>query len=569
MTSTRPRLAPATLVWLLPVLGALLVAAAGALEVASGRFGGLRPPGVVVGLALVIAAVLAYRWRQRRTPLWVVAGCVLVAAVVASWYALVHLPAPGPARAADAGTMVLPWCAGLAVTGVVLVVVAGLLPADPDDAWYPAPVLCSMLAVAAVALAVAVVAGVVVVPARVTAANTSATTTSAPAPRIGPPRLTGEVAWRGLPFAGATVAGSAVLSDHGIGVVDPRTGALRWRYQRWDYLYAGSVLVEANAATSPDGRLIAVQPERDGDPSPRLQVFDAVTGRLRHSAASPRGKLLTLTAQHLVVLRSDTRTLEGGVLTAYTVAGERAWSTRLGRGCDSVASSDARTMVLGCAGDVTALDPRTGRTRWTLHSDGEALDAVPAPGGAAHLLIRATGEQRQFLRYFAVRRDDGRTAWTVPNPRGWPPLPRHVDETLGHPTGRCAAAAAGRAFVLVALCRPASGRHEPETVDLAVLRARDGRRVLHHAVPNVKVATEQPLDFPLTAAALDDGRLVFEYAGTGFPSACRLVVVERDHRDVREVSHTGLSVPGCAHELRPTPGQLVQLRGLDQAVALA
>lgn len=308
MTSTRPRLAAATFAWLLPVLGALLVAAAGALEVALGRIGDLRPVGVVVGLVVVVAAVLAYRWRRHRVRSWVLAGCVLVAAAAALWYALVHLPAPGPTRAADAGTAVLPWCAALAVVGMASVVLGGVLPADPDDAWYQIPGRCTGLAVASVALAVAVavVVGVVVVPARVVAANTSATTTTTPLRRIDPPRLTGKVAWHGLPYAGDTVAGAVARSQHGIGVVDPHTGALRWRYQRWDYTYNGPMLLYASTVTSPDGRLIAVQPDTDGDPRTQLQVFDAATGRLRHSSASPRGDLVTITAAHLVVLRSDT-----------------------------------------------------------------------------------------------------------------------------------------------------------------------------------------------------------------------------------------------------------------------
>lgn len=571
MTSTRPRLAAATFAWLLPVLGALLVAAGGALEITSGRIGDARPAGVGVGLAVVAAAVLAYRWRRHRLRLWVLAGCVLVAAAVALWYVLARLPAPGPTRAADAGTAVLPWCAVLALVGMATVVAGGVLPVDPDDAWYQAPGRCAVLAVVSVALAVAVVvvAAVVVVPARVVAANTSAVTASGPPPRIDPPRLTGKVAWRGLPYAGDTVAGTLVRSRHGIGVVDARNGALRWRYQRWDYTYDGPLLTSASTVTSPDGRLVAVQPDPGGDAPTQLQVFDAATGRLRHSAASPRGDLVTVTAGQLVVLRSDTRSLAGGVLTAYTVAGERVWSTRLDHGCDAVASPGTSTMVLNCGGAVIALDPRTGKIRWELRSDGEALDAVPAPTGARHLLVGVTGDGRQFLRYFAVDRADGRTAWKVPNPNGWPPLPEHVEQTLGHPTGRCASAASGTAYVLVAMCRPAPGRHEPDTVDLTLLRARDGHPVLRHVLHGVEVTTEQPSNFPLAAAALTDGRLVLEYSQRGRRDLCRLVVVERNHRDVRELSHTGLTVPRCARGLRPGHGLLVQLPGLGPAVALA
>jgi outer membrane protein assembly factor BamB len=161
-----------------------------------------------------------------------------------------------------------------------------------------------------------------------------------------------------------------VVSGRGIDVRDARTGEARWHYNRTDWAVRGW------AATR--DHLVAYL-ERAGHGEDRLVVgFDAASGRLLWRArgdapAVTERSTLRWPAGSDVVLTTDGghRTLRGRSATT----GKRLWTTAVPRGCElseaaahgSGGSETLAVLTLACdgRGRVLAVDPATGRTRWS------------------------------------------------------------------------------------------------------------------------------------------------------------------------------------------------------------
>lgn len=191
-----------------------------------------------------------------------------------------------------------------------------------------------------------------------------------------------------------------VASGRGLQLRDGRTGAERWHYFRRDWTLLGW------AAT---GDHVIAYLERMGGRRDSMMIgFDAGTGRLRwrRSGAAPAaiaGTTLRWPAGAGVVLGTtdDRAALQGR--SAGT--GEVRWSAPLPQGCRAPASGryasdgDAQmsVLVLDCGVEpagtgsarprrmyrIIAVDPSTGRTRWSRAATAPGMPEVAVRGGHA------------------------------------------------------------------------------------------------------------------------------------------------------------------------------------------
>ncbi|GAA2085158.1 hypothetical protein GCM10009780_24940 [Actinomadura alba] len=257
--------------------------------------------------------------------------------------------------------------------------------------------------------------------------------------------------------AHAVVRGQVVVaSGRGLDVRDARTGAARWHYNRSDWTLLGW------AAT---GDHLLAYLERAGHRGDRLIIgFDAVSGRLLWRAAGEAPAALERSSLRWpagsgVVLTTDAgRTSLRG---RSTTTGKRLWTTNLPRGCElpdatahgSGGSETLSVLSLDCGrhGRVLAVDPASGRTRWskvlrpaeppavtvdgdvTVVFDGDSLRAfgrdgkeiavrvgddlcgamcpVVLSGDRLVIVYRTGGEGDAEHRMEAIDVPSGRTAW--------------------------------------------------------------------------------------------------------------------------------------------------------------
>ncbi|MCW2898062.1 MAG: hypothetical protein JWO67_327 [Streptosporangiaceae bacterium] len=196
-----------------------------------------------------------------------------------------------------------------------------------------------------------------------------------------------------------------VVSGRGLDVRDARTGEARWHYNRGDWNLLGW------AATR--NHLIAYL-ERAGHGQDRQVVgFDAASGRLlwRADGDSPavteRSTLRWPAGSDVVLTTDDGHRMLRGRAAA---TGRRLWTVPLPRGCElpeaaahrSGGSETLAVLSLDCGslGRVIAIDPATGRTRWTRSLGSQEPPAVAVDGdvttvfdGTALRLYRPGGQE--------------------------------------------------------------------------------------------------------------------------------------------------------------------------------
>lgn len=249
------------------------------------------------------------------------------------------------------------------------------------------------------------------------------TVTHAPRPALadlGPPAAPVTTSWQlstpvgdsDLPaydrVAYAIVEGQlVVVSGQGLDVRDARTGQERWHYRRARW----SVLGWAHT-----GSYLVLYLERTGHRGNRLMVgLDAVSGTLLWRqrgdvpAATDRTSLRWPASGGVVFVTGDGRHMLYG-RSART--GRRVWSKRLAHGCllpeavpyaaDGSETVAAFSVDCGARDRVLAVDPRSGRTLFTVFTKNTAHSAVTVGGdvtavfdGASLQAFDRTG--RRFL----------------------------------------------------------------------------------------------------------------------------------------------------------------------------
>ena len=183
--------------------------------------------------------------------------------------------------------------------------------------------------------------------------------------------------------------------------LDPDTGDERWRFRPDSAFGApiGGRHYRATPALLAGGRVAAV------DDKGSLAVLDVQTGRLiwTREIGAPVVADLAATPERLLVPTTD------GRLLAFDAQGEMAWHYAAAPLVKLTAAGVGAGIVVvgGTDGVLRALDPETGRVRWTFATDG-ALTAAPAVSGGPDPVV-FVGSMDQ--RVVGLQADTGRMVW--------------------------------------------------------------------------------------------------------------------------------------------------------------
>lgn len=585
----RARLAGPLLVRSMHAFAIWLVLGAGGLVIAAGSIEGYHRGSIGLGVALALSGPIVLVSRAVRARVVVLCLTVL-GAVIAGWYVLTHNALPGtgtpaiPVTTAMLSSLALAVVAmaiavaagprgrgflrsGVGYGGLVLAVVVGgyatwrgstnwaffalgILAVD-TVAWTAAgsgPRLATArglrrasttTAGIAAAIAVTVLVGTVLVPVQASAWARRAGSAGLAPTRPFPPRLTGHVAWQGHYVAdsraGAVVLFSGGDNDDGIGIVDPRTGRLRWRHMDADQ----DALYE-NVVVSPDGHWLAAKVDSKG--VERIRFFDAATGWLLNertdrcidSSCDARDTLLAVGMDRSIVLSDyDGIASRPTRLVGEGQDGRRRWSRTLGTSCDATVVVDAvGTAVVHCGTTFLALDPRTGRERWSRRFEGSIDDVRRI--GTGHLVVDS--DVRRIHTLSVMSTSDGRVGW----------------RRTGIPD--CVVWGAGAAAVVVAQCLRHGG-HDTGRIQVTGYRVASGRPLWRTAMAG------KLFHYGDDVAVLPDGRtVILLWRPSGVPRYCGLVVLDPRGRHVGHFvprAHGVAALDVCVLELRPTPGPLM------------
>ncbi|MQA02607.1 MAG: hypothetical protein GEV07_07760 [Streptosporangiales bacterium] len=525
----------------LSAFGSGVTAAAAAMLGVSGEVAEAQLPAAAAAVGVVVVLMAVHAWLPGRQGVAVAAtsalGCLGFGGV-AVWLT-------GPAGAGAPATVqseIVPWSLGLAAAGIAAIV-AGAASRVRAGAPASRPRLVSAAgAVVGVALAVALT--VVAVPWQAAAHNTTATTAEAAVPpRTRPPELTGHVGWQGR-YVASGVAGPVLATEHGIGVVDRRTGALRWSYQRWDRTYAG-VTAAGVAATTPDRRVLAVVSSRD-DADAQVQVFDAVTGERTRAWRTDYDRIVTATEDRVLMTRES----DSAAIATFTLDGDLVWQRNLAAHCTPDATLLARwqtTVALQCGSHdgLTGYDVRTGKVRWRYqpHDDYRTVAAPLADQRGPYLVVHEEYHDEPTRRVRALRVTDGRQAWR------W---------SARQPVS----VAVGGGLTVTGVRTKSHGWGEPAATEFTARSTSTGKVRWRHTSTRDHVLATGPARrlSPPTFTVLADDRVVFAYRSAGTRGRnCAFEVLARDGRPVRTFRPRGdlREETACAFNFVPAPDALV------------
>lgn len=197
-----------------------------------------------------------------------------------------------------------------------------------------------------------------------------------------------------------SAGGLLVTLDNGVRMVDPRTGATRWTYQRAD------VTAVVAPVASPDGKLVAVEAgspsalDNNGVNHVRLLVFEATRGAVLLDTP-----LATNVEGGLSGLSDDVAYFAGGPSSSDTVqltavdttgpsAGRPRWLFYPRDGCQinrfsgpGGATGDGLVLSTSC-GSVVLLGP-DGKARWTYRVPAGGAEVWPLVGSPADTVLVA------------------------------------------------------------------------------------------------------------------------------------------------------------------------------------
>lgn len=273
---------------------ALIQAAAMQPAVIDGTLDSRRYSGALdgaVAYALLIAVLMVVSWRSRHDYWRVLVGVVLViGGAVGALYSIGLVPEPGP----TGGMGLRGYLGAYAFSCCVLAGVVSLFAYSGRGLFRPWKVLASGVFAAAGIVGLVAVAELWFPPI-VAASNIEAVTTSEPAPEPSEPRLDGGIAWGSAALPGSTsnwydtAGGLLGTTSHGVKMLDPRTGKLRWSYDRFDVVAIGTPRMSA------DGTKVAVTSVRSttstvlhrASEAQHVWLFDASSGKLLSERLAP------------------------------------------------------------------------------------------------------------------------------------------------------------------------------------------------------------------------------------------------------------------------------------------
>jgi predicted metal-dependent HD superfamily phosphohydrolase/outer membrane protein assembly factor BamB len=435
-------------------------------------------------LAFVGGPVLFRSTHSRGRRAKLVAVGVILTAVVGLLIALARVPVTNAASGVGLRVPLL-------VSSLLLLLVAGVAALGASllrartVRFLPARNRGQQLAWLAVPLAIALVLLLLVQPlARdyVLAANERVQGDHPPAGEVPRSAVDGGVAWISR-STGGVGAEDAVGTRYGIAVprqtgavemLDPQTGALRWRYSRSDseekphlYVTGGGSLLLAEFADV--GYLL----------------LDADTGRRR--AAWPGGTRDHSVQQADPLLTREEAGRESDKLRGVDADGHERWTFEPGRCTDISAVATADTVVTllghGCGGrsdELTGLDLGSGKELWRRTS---GTYRRPIAVGGVVVMAEPGGDGGGPAALVAIEPRTGATKWR------WRVPPEWSCRTLLNPAGD---------LLVVVDCPGADGRANRRTV-VTALDVASGR---------IAWQTTAPVDARARVAVTTDGRVV-------------------------------------------------------------
>lgn len=354
-----------------------------------------------VAYALLVAVLMVVAWRSRHDYWRVLVGAVLVVGgALGALYSITLVPEPGPTGGMGLrgylGTYAFACCA---LAGLVsLLAYSGRLLFRP---WR---------VVASGVIAAAGIVGLVSVaelwfPPIVAASNIAATTTNQQPPAPGELEVDGSIAWGTAALPGEdsdwyeTSGGLLGTTSHGLKMLDPTTGEIRWSYDRYDVVRIGTPRMSANgdrvAVTSVRSTTASIL--RRASDAQHVWLFDAASGRLLGERLAPSiSSSLRAYADGLLIwaMDPDAAGRERGWLGATDpTSGRLVWQLELPRFCgtDSVrplAEADSALLVAAKCWDTNA-EKRERRPGLLLRVNADAGTVAwhwSAPGpGTIHL----------------------------------------------------------------------------------------------------------------------------------------------------------------------------------------
>lgn len=244
-----------------------------------------------VAYALLIAVLMVVSWRSRHDYWRVLVGVVLtVGGLAGVVYSLSLVPDPGPAG----GMGLRGYLGAYAFACCALSGLVALCAYSGRGLFRPWKVIASAM-IAGVGIVGLVSIAELWFPPIVAAANIKAVTTPEPPPEPTTPRLDGSTSWVSTPLTDTdaqwydTIGGLLGTTTHGVTMLDPTTGEVRWSYDRYDVVRIGTprMAVDGEEVAVTSVRSTTASVLRRARSAQYVWVFDTATGTLLSERLAP------------------------------------------------------------------------------------------------------------------------------------------------------------------------------------------------------------------------------------------------------------------------------------------